>query len=67
MQYARFLTYKCNDANRAVEILNQTLNKIKGSKILYLSYVNFLKHLEGIITDVYLKCVNIFEKALDET
>jgi hypothetical protein len=54
IQYARFLAFKCADPNRAFEILNQALQKSKGSKMLYLSYVNFLKHLEGSeIPDVF--------------
>ncbi len=45
IQYARFLAFKCQDANRAVEVLNNALAKTKGSKSLYLSYINFLKHM----------------------
>lgn len=67
MQYARFLTFKCQDPNRAVEILNQAINKIpKASKALYLNYINFLKHIEGTVPDVFSKIVSIFEKAIDE-
>ncbi len=67
MQYARFLTFRCADANRAVEILNQAILKTqKATKPLYLSYVNFLKHLENYVQDVFGKIVNIFEKATDE-
>ncbi len=33
--------------------------------MLYLSYVNFLKHLEGVIPDVTGKIAQIFEKAID--
>ena len=68
MQYARFLTFKCNDHNRAVDILNQAVNKAprRGSKNLYLSYVNFLKHLDGTLDDVYTKCVHLFEKSLED-
>jgi len=33
---------------------------------LYLSYANFLKHLEGVIPDVYTKIVSVFEKAIEE-
>ena len=45
IQYARFLAFKCQDANRAVEVLNNAITKTKGSKSLYLSYINFLKHM----------------------
>jgi tetratricopeptide (TPR) repeat protein len=72
VQYARYLAFKCNDSNRAVEIMNQALAKCsqgnsKTSKTLYLSYANFLKHLDGVIPDVYTKIVSVFEKALDTT
>jgi hypothetical protein len=30
-----------------------------------LSYVNFLKHLEGVIPDTYTKIVAVFEKGLE--
>lgn len=33
--------------------------------MLFLSYVNFLKHLEGVVTDVCGKIVQIFEKGID--
>ena len=65
MQYARFLAFKCADPTRAIDILNQALQKTKGSKTLYLSYINFLKHLEGVIPDLYNKIVQIYEKAID--
>lgn len=57
LQYARFLAFKCNDSTRALEILTQALAKAKGSKTLYLSYVNFLKHLESSVQDVFGKVV----------
>jgi hypothetical protein len=62
VQYARYLAFKCNDPNRAVDTMNQAISKSstssRGSKTLFLSYVNFLKHLEGsVITDVYGKIV----------
>ena len=54
--------------NRAVEIMNQAIAKCTGSKTLYLSYVNFLKHQEGsAIPDVYTKIIAIFEKAMDSS
>ena len=76
VQYARFLAFKCLDSPRAVEIMNQTIAKwqystgnaySRGAKTLYLSYVNFLKHLEAVIPDVYTKIVQVFEKAIEET
>jgi len=62
VQYSRYLAFKCSDSNRAVEIMNQAIAKcstaaIKGLKALYLSYVNFLKHLEGVVADIYGKIV----------
>lgn len=70
VQYARFLAFKCNDSNRAVELYNKALEKCasgsnKGSKTLYLSYVNFLKHLESSIPDSYSKVVQVFERGID--
>ena len=47
MQYARFLAFKSNDVNRAVDLLDQATKEIKTSKVLYLSQANFLKYLEG--------------------
>ncbi|CDW82944.1 pre-mrna-processing factor [Stylonychia lemnae] len=67
IQYARFLAFKCQDPNRAVEILNQALSKTKGSKMLYLSYANFLKHMDGVIPEVYGKITQIFEKGIDHS
>ena len=76
VQYARFLAFKCLDSPRAVEIMNQAIAKCqqstgsaysRGAKTLYLSYVNFLKHLEAVIPDVYTKIVQVFEKAIEET
>lgn len=34
--------------------------------MLYLSYVNFLKHLEGVIPDVYQKVIAVFDKGIDQ-
>lgn len=34
--------------------------------MLYLSYVNFLKHLDGVIPDVFTKIVSIFDKGIDQ-
>jgi len=72
VQYARYLAFKCDDCNRAVEFMNQAIEKCKGSefksrgtKTLFLSYVNFLKHLEGNVSDVYGKIVQVFEKAMN--
>ena len=66
MQYARFLAFKCSDPNRAVDILKDAVQKSRGSKVLFLSYCNFLKHLEGHIEDVFLKVCQAFEKAIDD-
>ena len=65
VQYARYLAFKCNDTNRAVEIFNQAISKCTTSKTLYLSFVNFLKHLDGLVPDVYSKIIAVFEKALE--
>lgn len=35
--------------------------------MLYLSYINFLKHMEGVIPEVYQKVVAVFERGLDAT
>ena len=48
LQYARFLAFKSNDVSRACDILDQATGVIKTSKVLYLSQVNLLKHLEGL-------------------
>lgn len=53
MQYARFLAFKCNDPTRAIDIMNNAIQKTKGSKTLYLSYINLLKHLEGAVTELF--------------
>ena len=37
----------------------------RGTKTLYLSFVNFLKHFEGVIPDTYTKIVAVFEKGID--
>jgi hypothetical protein len=66
VQYARFLTFRCEDPNRAFDVLNSTIGKAKPSKVLYLNVVNLIKHLEGRMVDVYSKVCAIFEKATDE-
>ena len=70
VQYARYLAFKCNDPTRAVDIMNQAIAKSKaggkGSKTLFLSYVNLLKHLDNAIPDAYNKIVQVFEKGIDE-
>ena len=48
MKYARFLAFKCNDVLRACDIMERATSVIKNSKILYLSQLNLLKHLEGL-------------------
>lgn len=48
MKYARFLAFKCNDVQRACEIMERAINAVKGSKVLYLSQLNLMKHLEGL-------------------
>ena len=48
LQYARFLAFKSNDVSRACDILDQATGVIKTSKVLYLSQINLLKHLEGL-------------------
>lgn len=64
IQYARYLAFKCQDPVRADDILNKAMLASKGSLILYLSYVNFLKHLPDM-PDAYTKIVTIFERGLD--
>ena len=71
VQYARYLAFKCADPNRAVDVMNQAITKCstggstRGTKTLYLSYVNFLKHVDGVIPDTYTKIVAVFEKGVD--
>ena len=48
LQYSRFLAFKSNDVLRACDILDQASSAIKDSKVLYLSQINLLKHLEGL-------------------
>lgn len=48
LQYARFLAFRSNDVARACDILDMATGAVKGSKVLYLSKVNLLKHLEGL-------------------
>mmetsp|Transcript_14215 Transcript_14215/g.13778 ORF Transcript_14215/g.13778 Transcript_14215/m.13778 type:complete len:152 (+) Transcript_14215:945-1400(+) len=73
MQYSRFLAFKCEEPSRALDILNQALGKIgkQANKTFYLSYVNFLKHMEmggpnSSVSDIFVKVCSLFEKALDE-
>jgi len=35
--------------------------------MLYLSYANFLKHMDGVIPEIYTKIIQIFEKGIDQT
>jgi len=71
VQYARYLAFKCADPNRAVDVMNQAITKCstggstRGTKTLYLSYINFLKHVDGVIPDTYSKIVAVFEKGVD--
>jgi len=48
MQYTRFLAFKSNEVGRACDLLDQATAVIKNSKVLYLSQINLLKHLEGL-------------------
>ena len=48
MKYARFLAFKCNDVQRACEIMERAITSVKTSKVLYLSELNLMKHLEGL-------------------
>jgi len=48
MKYARFLAFKCNDVPRSCEIMDKAVSVVRNSKILYLSQLNLLKHLEGL-------------------
>lgn len=48
MKYARFLAFKCNDVQRACEIMDRAIASVKSSKVLYLSQLNLMKHLEGL-------------------
>lgn len=47
MQYARFLAFKRHDVFRAVDVMDQATSEIRTSKVLFLSQINLLKHLEG--------------------
>lgn len=48
MKYARFLAFKCNDVQRACEVMDRAIEKVRGSKVMYLSQLNLMKHLEGL-------------------
>lgn len=48
IKYARFLIFKCNDVLRGCDVLERASQQVKSSKILYLSQLNLLKHLEGL-------------------
>ena len=48
LQYARFLAFKSNEVARACDILDEATLAIRNYKVLYLSQVNLLKHLEGL-------------------
>ena len=48
VKYARFLAFKCNDVHRACEIMDRAITSVKSSKVLYLSQLNLMKHLEGL-------------------
>lgn len=47
MKYARFLAFKCSDVQMACDIMERATSVIKNSKVLYLSQLNLLRHLEG--------------------
>lgn len=48
MKYARFLAFKCNDVPRACDVMDRTLLQCGHSKVLFLSQLNLMKHLEGL-------------------
>jgi hypothetical protein len=48
MKYSRFLAFKCNDVQRACDVMERATSVIKTEKVLYLSQLNLLKHLEGL-------------------
>lgn len=48
IHYSRFVSFSTNDPNRAVDILDTATDAVTDSKVLYLSKVNLLKHLEGL-------------------
>ncbi len=48
MQYARFLAFKSSEVSRACDLLDEATTAIRDYKILYLSKVNLLRHLEGL-------------------
>ena len=48
MQYARFLAFKSNEVGRACDLMDQATSVIRTSKVLFLSQINLLKHLEGL-------------------
>jgi deoxyhypusine synthase len=37
MKYARFLAFKCNDVQRACDVMEKATSMIKSEKVLYLS------------------------------
>lgn len=48
VKYARFLAFKCNDVQKACEVMERAIHTLKSSKVLYLSQLNLMKHLEGL-------------------
>lgn len=47
MIYARFVAFECNDVERACQVMQQARLKIKNSKVLYLSQINLMKHIQA--------------------
>lgn len=48
MKFARFLAFKCGDVPAACQVMERATAAIKSSKVLYLSQLNLLRHLEGL-------------------
>lgn len=48
IKYSRYMAFKCNDVQRACEVIEKAIGSVKSSKVLYLSLLNLMKHLEGL-------------------
>lgn len=54
LQYARYLSFKCAEHTRAIDLMNIVLAKINyANKNLLLSFVNLVRHMEGSVGDVF--------------
>lgn len=70
MKYSRFLAFKCNDVPRACDVMEKASAVVRNSKVLFLSQLNLLRHLEGLgqlpssPKSAGSRVISTFEKAL---